>query len=358
MNVTISTIFLFLCDSAVSSDLRMFHTPLCPKDCEIRHHDVITSLQALTPRFSSAMNAAIFSPSRVTRGNNKDDFKKQVHKLVAAGWKKDKNVPENSKDFQLPLLHLVSMFGKHEAVDWLLNEEDFDGALRSSSSNETALHLVARHLYKALLSESRRLENMSISAKVANFEKVVSLLIAKEVSLFWAKDGLNKDTPFHILAKHLLAANSAEADSGIEDQCLAFYSKSFNVILKLLLAEEDGRLSRKDVMQALSVKNGDGETALHIVARATKHGHKILKFLVKSIGSSDLLKLKNEKGLTVLNIVSECYPGHDKDLIVEEEGRKQLDPADFPGTKYCNCKICRLKGVIICRGQEIREKAY
>jgi len=111
-------------------------------------------------------------------------------------------------------------------------------------------------------------------------------------------------------------------------------------------------------MQALSVKNGDGETALHIVARATKHGHKILKFLVKSIGSSDLLKLKNEKGLTVLNIVSECYPGHDKDLIVEEEGRKQLDPADFPGTKYCNCKICRLKGVIICRGQEIREKAY
>lgn len=135
---------------------------------------------------------------------------------------------------------------------------------------------------------------------------------------------MNKETPFHILAKHLLAANSAEADAGIEDQCLAFYSKSFNVILKLLLAEEDGRLSRKDVIQALSVRNGDGDTPLHIVARATKHGYQVLKFLVKSLGSSELLKLKNEKQLSVLNIVNECYPGHEKDLIVEEEGIKQL----------------------------------
>ena len=301
----------------------MFHTPLCPKDCEIRHHYVITSLQALAPRFSSSMNAAIFSPSRVTRGNNKDDFKRQVHKLLSTGWKKNKNVPESFKQFQLPLLHLASMFGKYEAVDWMLNEEGFEPAQRSSSSNETALHLVARHIYKALLSESTRLENMSISAKVANFEKVVSMLIAKEVSLFWAKDGLNRETPFHILANNLVLANSAEADSDIEDQCLAFYSKSFDVLLKLLLAEEDSRLSRKDVIQALSVKNNDGDTALHIIARATKHGYQVLKFLVKSLGSSELLKLKNGKNLSVLDIVNECYPGHEKDLLIEEEGKNR-----------------------------------
>ncbi|XP_078362950.1 uncharacterized protein LOC144647079 isoform X3 [Oculina patagonica] len=301
----------------------MFHTPLCPKDCEIRHHYVINSLQALAPRFSSSMNATIFSPSRVTRGNNKDDFKKQVHKLLSTGWKKNKNVPESSKQFQLPLLHLASMFGKYEAVDWLLNDEGFDAAQRSSSSNETALHLVARHLYKALLSESTRLENMSISAKVANFEKVVSMLIAKEVSLFWAKDGLNRETPFHILANHLVLANSAEADSEVEDQSLAFYSKSFDVILKLLLAEEDARLSRKDIVQALSVKNSDGDTSLHILAKATKHGYRALKFLVKSLGSSELMKLKNGKNRSVMDIVNECYPGHEKELLMEEEGKKK-----------------------------------
>lgn len=268
------------------------------------------------------MNAAIFSPSRVTRGNNKDDFKRQVNKLLSTGWKKDRNVPDDSKQFQLPLLHLASMFGKYEAVDWLLNEceEGFDADLRSSSSNETALHLVARHLYKALLSASTRLENMSISSKVANFEKIASMLITKEVSLFWARDGLKKETPFHILANHLALANSSEADSEIEDHCLAFYSKSFNVILKLLLAEEDSRLNRKDIIQALSVKNSDGDTSLHILARATKHGYQLLKFLVKSLGSSDLLKVKNKKNLSVLDILNKSYPGHEKDLVIEEEG--------------------------------------
>lgn len=214
------------------------------------------------------------------------------------------------------------MFGKHEAVEWLLNEgQNFDASLRSSLSNETALHMVARHLYKAISSSASRLENMSIGAKVGNFEKVVSSLIAKEVSLFWAKDGLNRETPFHILANHLVNAKTADAKPETEDQWVAFYSQCVHVILKLLLAEEKSRLSRKDVIQALNVRNGDGDTCLHIIARATKHGYLVLKFLVKSLGSSEFLKLRNGKNLSVLDIVNECYPGHEKDLLVEEEGK-------------------------------------
>ena len=301
----------------------MFHTPLCPKACEIIHHDVIIALQTLAPRFNSSMKAAIFSPSRVTRGNNKEDFKKHVEKLVSTGWKKNKNVPENGKELQLPLLHLASMFGKYEAIDWLLNEEKFDATLRTTSTNETALHLVARHLFKALSACESRLENMSASAKVANFEKVVSLLVKKEVSLFWAKDGVNRETALHILASHLVNATSMDVDLQGEDQCLAFYSKSIDAIFKLLLAAKG--LSVRDIIQALSIRNYNGDSSLHILARAGLHGYQLLKYLVKSLGSSDILKVKNSENLSVLDIVNQSYPGHEKDLIIDDEGKTSIN---------------------------------
>ena len=305
----------------------MFHTPLCPKDCNITHHDVIIALQAVAPRFSSStndMNAAsfgIFSPSRVTRGNNKEDFKKHVQKLVSNGWYKDEDVPETSQVLRFPLLHLASMFGKHEIVEWLLNDEDYDANLKASKSNETALHLVARHLYTALSLCESRLENMSITAKVANFERIVSLLINKEVSLFWAKDSLNRETTFHILAKQLLQAASADVGPETEDHCLSFYAKSFDVILKLLLAEEGARLSRKDVKHTLSIKNSEGDTALHILAKATHQGFLVLRFLVKVLGNNDLLKIKNSNGHSAMDIVNQVYPGRERELLVDEEGK-------------------------------------
>ena len=310
----------------------MFHTPLCAKNCNVRHHDVIMALQAVAPKFSSSssssLTAAVISGSlRVTRGNNKEDFKKHVQKLVSKGWHKNQNVPEPSNDLRLPLLHLASMFGKHEIVEWLLNEEGYDARLRTVQS-ETALHLVARHLYTALSACESRLENMSITAKVANFERIVSLLIGKEVSLFWAKNDSSRETVFHIMARNMLQAISGdegeeeeEEEPEAEDSCLSFYAKSIDVILKLLLAEEQTRLSRRDTKHALGIKNSEGETALHILAKATRQGYLVLKFLVKVLGNNDLLKLKNSAGHTALDIVSQVYPGHEKELHVDDEGK-------------------------------------
>lgn len=302
----------------------MSHTPLCSKDCNIKHHDVVTSLQAVAPRFNSCgSNDSFPGPVRATRGNNKEDFKKHVQKLVSEGWSKDKEVPEPFQLLKLPLLHLASMFGKHEVVEWLLNEEGYDAKLQTSISGETALHLVARHLYTALSPSGSRLENMSITAKVANFERVVSLLIEKEVSLFWAKDEVNRETPFHILAKQLLQASSGFVDGELEkeDLCLSFFSNSLDVTLKLMLAEEKTRLNRRDVKHALSIKNSEGNTALHYLAQAFRHGFLVLRFLVKSLGNNDLLKIKNSSGLSAIDIVNEVYPGHEKDLLIDEEGR-------------------------------------
>lgn len=301
----------------------MAHTPLCPKNCNTKHHDVVTSLQAVAPRFNSSVNASIPGPARVTRGNNKEDFKKQVQKLVSKGWTKDKEVPDPSKLLKLPLLHLASMFGKHEVVEWLLNDEGYDPKLRTSKSSETALHLVARHLYTALSASESRLENMSITAKVTNFERIVSLLIGKELSLFWAKDGLNRETPFHILARHLLQASRAEVEPETEDLCLSFYAKSFDVILKIMLAETQSRLNRRDIKHTLSIKNSQGNTALHLLAQANHQGYLVLKFLVKTLGNNDLLKIKNAVGLTAMDIVNQVYPGHERELLVDEEAKKK-----------------------------------
>lgn len=301
----------------------MFHTPLCPKNCNIRHHDVVTALQAVAPKFSSS--AAILSgPLRVTRGNNKEDFKKHVYKLASKGWSKNNNVPEPSEDLRLPLLHLASMFGKHEIVDWLLNDENYDANLRTEKTNETALHLVARHLYTALSACESRLENMSITAKVANFERIVSLLVEKEVTLFWAKDCLNRDTPFHVLARQLLQAASSDQESETEDLCLSFYIKSVDVFLKLLLAEEPSRLNRRDVKHTLSTKNSEGDTALHLLARAAHQGYLVLRFLVKSLGNNDLLKIKNSAGHSSMDILNQVYPGHERELLIDDEGKGLL----------------------------------
>lgn len=312
----------------------MFHTPLCAKNCNVRHHDVITALQAVAPKFSSSSSvtaAVISGPLRVTRGNNKEDFKKHVQKLVSKGWNKHENVPEASNDLRLPLLHLASMFGKHEIVEWLLNDEGYDANLRTAQS-ETALHLVARHLYTALSACESRLENMSITAKVANFERIVSLLIDKEVSLFWAKNDVTRETVFHILARNMLQAISGEEEEELEteDSCLSFYAKSIDVILKLLLAEEQTRLSRRDTKHALGIKNSEGETAMHLLAKATRQGYLVLKFLVKTLGNNDLLKLKNAAGHTALDIVNKVYPGHERELLVDEEGKRLSTYPLFP----------------------------
>ncbi|PFX32956.1 uncharacterized protein LOC111345329 [Stylophora pistillata] len=298
----------------------MFHTTLCSEGCAVAHHDVIIAIQSLAPRINSSQNATIFSPTRTTRGNNKEDFKKQVEILVSSGWKKNRDVPDDGKELQLPLLHLVSMFGKYEAVEWLLNEEDFDATLRTSTTNETALHLVARHLFKALSARESRLENMSATAKAANFEKVAVLLVRKEVSLFWAKGGLNRETALHILANQLIKATFLDVDLKEEDRGLVFYSKSITAMFKLLLAAKG--LTTKDIVKALGIRNGEGSSSLHIIARAGIHGYKLLKYLAKSLGSTDVMKVMDSKHLTVLDIVNEFYPGHDKELHALSEGKR------------------------------------
>ena len=297
----------------------MIHTPLCPKDCETEHHEVVNALQALAPRFSS-VTAAVFSPLRATRGYSKEDFKKQIQKLLDNGWKRDEDVPEPSENLKLPLLLLSSMFGKIEAVDWLINEEHFEVSIRSSWTNETALHLVVRHLYLALSPSGSRLENMSVTEKVSTFEKVVSLLVEKDVSLLWAKDGLNRDTPFHILSRLLVNASLDAGDPGANDLCLSYHCKSFDVLLKLLKAEEESRLRKKDITNIICAKNGDGDTVMHILARDARRGFQLLKFLVKTLlGSTSSLKIQNARNVTAMDIVIERNPLHAKDLLTESE---------------------------------------
>ena len=255
-----------------SSSSSQIHTILCEKTCTTVHHELV---------------CIIHKAANSTRAVSDKSFEDCTLRWLSRGFDRDSAVPDPDEKYQLPLVHLACIFGRHKALEFLL-KNGFRVNVRNKF-DETAVHVVLRLLYSGFSTSSNVERKMSIS------EKIIQILIDNEVDMLFKKDGRG-NSPIQLCAYCLL--NIAEQKRGKSNNNIfriletqkRFFENCFRFMIDLMLRlRSEGRLHEVVLFQCLSSPNQRGDTLYQMLARneGTKEQLDILVQHFPTVAPSD-----------------------------------------------------------------------
>ena len=280
-------------DSKASPALKVkFHTPFCPNNCDLSHHDLVAAM-FMDRRYTSA---------RIQRsGDLPIALKQRIEIAKLSGWDQDSDIPDPLEVLKCPLLFLACAFGKTDIVQGLLRNNFNPRAV--NQHGETALHFAQMHLSKAGTFLGGKLARSK--AREEAFERILNILTDYHPKIFAARD--NKGyTIFHVAA-----ANILDRSRHGKHKKASFHQACFKSMVKRLLELEDTAIfTRNEVIEVINTtEEKTGDSVLHMLARDSPCGFEVLKFVQNLLfAGKSVADEKNKQNETVLSLAWETDP--------------------------------------------------
>lgn len=259
-----------------------YHTPFCEKNCKIEHHDLVTVLCLDSSQKSDELP---------------DLLKECINSYQ--NWDHNGEVPDPLEELRCPLIYLAAAFGKASLVRALL-QDNFD-ARALNFNGETALHAAVQYIFLTGALKSRGLKVASTLGPIKNrmkaFEQILVALTDSDPTIIFVQDN-DGNTVFHAAAENIW--NDRQNDrlgrsAGFFQFCLRA------IITRALQLEEDRKVSREEITQAMNAVNSDGDTIFHILARDYAYGFRSMKQVLK-LCSGQVPSQVNKENETVAKI--------------------------------------------------------
>ena len=213
---------------------------------------------------------------------------KQVNKYVTeigkfAELRANADLPDPVVSFKYPLVHWVCVLGKFRVLEKLAGMKEFNVAVQSERTGETALHRMLLSLDRAMVKRKS-----SVKTILQVFRKTLRTL-TDSLPIVITLCNNEGDTPFHCLAKVIL-------DCTGELEKMNTYEGYFEHLIKELThLETSGKLTPEIVRELLLKTNKSHETFLHILACRHGVGHRVIKSVLKNIEPEIMDVLKETK---------------------------------------------------------------
>ncbi|KAL9981720.1 hypothetical protein ACROYT_G010462 [Oculina patagonica] len=293
------------------------HTPLCLDTCNLEHHDLIVALCLDGRHVRGRIHYVGVLPTALMEA---------IEYLKLQGWHIDSEIPDPLEELRCPLLYLACAFGKIGIVEGLLRH-NFNPRV-VNRHGETSLHGAVKHLYNAVPYTRQRKSvepgtNVNIHQRREEaFFSILSLLTEFYPRILCSKDNRGF-TALHLSAtmvtrrncnEHYRRCTKLNKRASFQKFCLKL------MIKRLFELEAVSLLTKNEVMEIITTSdNGDGESLLHVLARDSKGGFEVLKFihgLLLSLGT-ELPNSKSRRNETVFFIAwrtdargtAEIFPG-------------------------------------------------
>lgn len=256
---------------------RAGHTPLCLDTCNLEHNDVVVALCLDGRHVRGRIHCVGVLPIALMEG---------IEYLKLQGWHIDSEIPDSLEELRCPLLYLACAFGKIGIVEGLLRH-NFNPRV-VNRHGETALHGAVKHLYNAVPYARQRKSvepgtNVSIQQRREEaFLRILSLLTEYYPRILAFKEN-SGFTALYLSATMITRRNCNEhyrrctklnKRASFQKFCLKL------MIKRLFELEAVSLLTKNEVMDIITTSdNADGESLLHILARDSKGGFEVLKFI-------------------------------------------------------------------------------
>lgn len=221
------------------------HTIFCEEDCNVSHHEVLVKLLLCKRN----------DPESI------DNLKQCVQNMVAHGWDKNKEIPDEVQYFRFPLVHWAAVYGKLSVLKWLA-DDGFDVAA-TNSAGETALHrLVACQAHERAVdprngrASSRRFSLANITQV---FAKVLIILTDTHPHMLLWYEYTERNTPLQLCLKLLKDAGNQRLTMYYESLFKSLCDRLANLIKLQKLSEEF-------VRSGLLCTNKSGDSLWHLAA--------------------------------------------------------------------------------------------
>ena len=268
------------------------HTPMCPKDCLIKHHELVLALS------SSSMSTA--------------DLDCSIQDQVKRGWDIDSDIPDPSPDLQRPLLYLAASFSFIRVLRYLLERFQLKAAVQSSAKGESALHGILGHAYHTL-----RTSRPDCRRKIEAVTKMLQTLTSHDPRILLVKDFNENQTPLLFAAQSFVDLEHTATDSQRRKRIPPqenFYAGCIESIIGTINdLYEKGSMSKEELSEALLSPDKRGCNVLHVLAKSTHEKARVMFRMVVDCLSgisneSEVLFQKNKAGKTVADVVLEFRP--------------------------------------------------
>lgn len=269
-----------------------YHTPFCPSNCDLSHHDLVAAM-FMDGRYTTA---------RIQRsGDLPIALKQRIEAAKLSGWDQDSDIPDPLEELSSPLLFLACAFGKIGIVQALLRNNFNPRAL--NQKGETALHFALKHLNKAGAFIGGKLARSKDRAEA--FERILHCLTDYHPKILAARDNDGR-TIFHVAAANLLN----QSRDGRKKKS-SFHQACFKSMIKRLLELEDASVfNRSEIIEIIKTAEDQcGDSALHMLARDSSRGFEVLKFVqVLLFPGNSMAHEKNKENKTVVSLAWDTDP--------------------------------------------------
>lgn len=268
------------------------HTPLCPRDCDLSHHDLVGAL---------FMDGRCLTAKIHRLGELPTALKKQIETAKKDGWDQDSEIPDPLEEMRNPLLLLACAFGKTGIVEGLLRNNFYPRAV--NKHGETALHFLAMYLNKASAIIGGKLTLHK--DREDTFERLLHILTDHHPKMLAARDNFGR-TALHVSAGNILKRSRIDKRKNVSfDQfCLR------SMIIRLLKLEDEAIFTRAEITEVIKTAEiSNGDSILHILAQDSPAGFEVLKFVQDVLFPGKAMpREKNKKNETVLSLAWETDP--------------------------------------------------
>ncbi|KAL9962916.1 hypothetical protein ACROYT_G032070 [Oculina patagonica] len=268
------------------------HTPFCPSNCNLSHHDLVAAM-FMDGRCANA---------RIQRsGDLPLALKKLIESAKLSGWDQDSDIPDPLEELRRPLLFLACAFGKIGIVKGLLLNNFNPRAV--NEHGETALHFAQTQFNKAAVFEGK-LTKYTDREKV--FQRILNILADYHPKILAATDN-NGRTVFHVAAANMILNRSPDG----KHKKVLFHQFCFkSMINKLLELEVAAIFTRNEVTEVINAaEDNNGDSVLHMLARDSPWGFELLKFVQNALFSGkSMADETNKQNETVVSLAWETDP--------------------------------------------------
>ena len=284
-------------DSISSPKLTMkYHTPFCPSNCNLTHHDLVAAM---------FMDARCASAKIQRLGDLPIALKQRIESAKLSGWDRDSDIPDPLEELRCPLLFLACAFGKIGIAEGLLRNTFNPRVV--NQNGETALHFAQTHLNKAAAFIGGKLARSKDREEA--FERILEMLTGYYPKILAARDN-NGRTVFHVSAANMILNRSLDCRM----KKAFFHQFCFKSMIKKLLELEDAAIfTRSEVIEVIKTAEvNSGDSVLHMLARDSPWGFEVLKFVQNLLFSgksmTSMADEKNKQNETVVSLAWETDP--------------------------------------------------
>ena len=287
------------------------HTPLCRRDCDLSHHDLVTAL---------FMDGRCIRAKIQRLGDLPTALKERIERAKKDGWDQDSEIPDPLEEMRNPLLLLACAFGKTAIVEGLLRDDFYPRVV--NKHGETALHFVAMYLNKAAEVIGGKLT--VYKDREDTFERLLHILTDYHPKILAARDNFGR-TALHVSAENIVRRSRFDKRKNISFH--QFCLKS--MIKRLLELEDDAIFTRAEITEVIkSAEVSNGDSILHMLAQDSPAGFEVLKFVQNLLfPGKPMPREKNKKNETALSLAWETDPRNAVKIFSSgpQQGEKSID---------------------------------